>query len=143
MNINVIAGIIILYGVFAAAGSAAFYLVVSTRFRMRRQQKHHLEESQALREDLAALKEVVAKLEATVQKLGVDVSQNAHSAPACPPSTGLDVQKREEALRMYRRGSDRQTISTALGLTLAEVALLEKVHFLNSGAASALAQTAD
>lgn len=135
MNINLITGLIAIYGVFAAAGSTAFYLVVSTRFRMRRQQKRHLEESQSFREDIAALKEVVAKLEAKVQKLGADMNQNAHPAAAYAQFAGLDVQKRTEALRMYRRGSDRQTVSTALGLTLAEVALLEKVHVLSNGAA--------
>jgi hypothetical protein len=135
MNTNVLIGVLAIYGIFAAAGSTAFYLVVSTRFRMRRQQKRHLDESQSLREDIAALQEVVAKLEAKVQKLGVDVNQNVRPAAGYAPFTGLDVQKRAEALRMYRRGSDRETVSTALGLTLAEVALLEKVHFLNSGAA--------
>jgi hypothetical protein len=137
MNTNLITGLIAIYGIFAAAGSAAFYLVVSTRFRMRRQQKRHLAESQSLREDIAALKEVVAKLEEKVQKLGVDVKQNVPSAAASAPSAGLDVQKRMEALRMYKRGSDRETVSTALGLTSAEVALLEKVHLLNGGDASA------
>ena len=135
MNSTLIIGVLAIYGVFAAAGSTALYLAVSARIRMRRQQKRHLDESQSLREDIASLKELIAKLEVKVQKVGVEVNQNVRAAAGSPSFSGLDIQKRTEALRMYRRGSDRNTVSTALGLTSAEVALLEKVHFLSSGAA--------
>lgn len=136
MSLNLIIGVLATCGALVAASSTALYLVVSSaRIRMRRQQKRNLDESQSLREDIAALKAVVAKLEIKVQKVGAEVNQNVRPPAGYPPFTGLDIQKRTEALRMYRRGSDRHTVSTALGLTSAEVALLETVHLLSSGAA--------
>ncbi len=43
-------------------------------------------------------------------------------------SRALNVQKRAEAMRMYRRGSDPQTVASTLGLPKAEVTLLQKVQ---------------
>jgi predicted transcriptional regulator len=134
MNSNLIIGVLAIYGVFAAAGSTALYLAVSARIRMRRQQKRHLDESQSLREAIASLNELVAKLEVKVQKVGMDVKREVRPPAGYTPFTGFDALKRTEALRMYRRGSDRHTVSTALGLTSADVALLEKVHLLSDRA---------
>ena len=118
--------------IFAIAGAAALYLVASTRDRMRRQQKCHLAESLSMRESIAALEE---KLEDKLRQVSLEAKQVVPPPVASTPFSGLDVQKRAEAIRMYRHGSDRETISTALGLKPAEVALLQKVHLLSRGAA--------
>ena len=114
-----------IYGVLATGGAAALHLVVSTRIDMRRQQKRHLAESKSFREALAAL-------EGKVQQVCVEVKQNVLPPTAYVPFTGLNVHKRAEALRMYRRGSDSHSVSIALGLPQAEVVLLQKVHRLLS-----------
>jgi hypothetical protein len=97
---------------------------------MRSQQKRHLAESQALREAVAALDRLM-------RQARVEAKQDLLPAAAFTPFTGLNVHKRAEALRMYRRGSDNHTISTALGLPAAEVALLEKVHHILCAEAAA------
>ena len=127
MNLDWITNPLAIYGVLAAGGTAALHLVVSTRIEMRRQQKRHVAESLSLREAIAALKVIV---EATC----VDVKQNVLSPADYTPFTGLNVHKRAEALRMYRRGNDSHTVAAALGLPPAEVALLEKVYQHLSGA---------
>lgn len=130
MNLDWITSSLAIYAVLATGGAAALHLVVSTKIEMRRQLKRHLAESLSLRDAIAAL-------EAKVQQVCLEVKQNGLPPAAFTPFTGLNVHKRAEALRMYRRGSDRHTVSTALGLPLAEVALLEKVHQLLSSVAMA------
>ena len=130
MNFEWITSPLAIYGVLASGGAAALHLVVSTRMEMRRQQKRHLDDSQSLREALAAL-------EGKMQLACSELKQNVLPPAAYIPFAGLNVHKRSEALRMYRRGSDSHTISTALGLPAAEVALLQKVHhILGTGAAA-------
>jgi len=129
MNFDWIGNPLAIYGALAIGGSAALHLVVSTRIEMRRQQKRLVGESESLRE-------VVATLEGKLLQLSTKEKQGGPRPAAYTPTPGLDVHKRAEALRMYRQGNDRQTVSKALGLKQAEVALLETVHhLLNSGVA--------
>jgi hypothetical protein len=69
------------------------------------------------------------------------VKQNTTQPLVYTPFTELNVQNRAEALRMYRRGSNSHAISAALGLPPAELALLEKVHYLLSGGAASSRDT--
>ncbi|MEO8592012.1 MAG: hypothetical protein ABI759_01710 [Candidatus Solibacter sp.] len=114
-----------IYSALACGGAAALHLVISTRIEMRWQQKGHLAEEQSLRDSIATL-------ESQVQQLRVEVEQNFVTPAPYISFTGLNVHKRAEALRMYRRGSDSHTVSAALGLPQSEVVLLEKVHRLLS-----------
>jgi len=49
------------------------------------------------------------------------------AAPAQPPS-GLNLNRRSQAIRMFRRGERPEQIAAALAIPLAEVQLLLKVH---------------
>lgn len=129
MNLDWITNPLAIYAVLAAGGAAALHLVVSTKIEMRRMQKRHLADHQSLHEALAAL-------ERKVQQVGVEVKENMAPPAAYVPFVGLNVHKRAEALRMYRRGSDRDSVSAALGLPQAEVTLLQKVHHLLRGVAA-------
>ncbi len=129
MNFEWMSNPIAIYGVLAAGCIAALHLVISTKIEMRRQHKLHQAESETLREALADLEE----------KLKQVSLPSKHVSPApipYTPSTGLNPHKRAEALRMYRHGSDRETISNALGLKQAEAALLETVHNLLTSSAA-------
>ena len=128
MNLDWITNPLAIYAVLAAGGAAALHLVVSTKIELRRMQKGRLADLQTLHEALAAL-------ERKVQQVGVEVKENMAPA-AYVPFVGLNVHKRAEALRMYRGGSDRDSVSAALGLPRAEVALLQKVHHLLRGVAA-------
>lgn len=130
MTLEWITSPLAIYSALAAGGASALHLVISTRIEMRRQQKGHLAASQSLRVAIAAL-------ENKVQALCLEAKQNIIPPAAYVPFTGLNIHKRAEALRMYRRGSDSHTVSATLDLPEAEVVLLEKVHrLLSSGAAA-------
>jgi len=130
MNFDWITHPLAIYGVLSALGGAALHLVISTRIEMRGQEKRYLDENHRLLEAVAAL-------EAKVGQISLEVQQSVLLPAAYTPFTGLNVHKRAEALRMYRRGSDSHSVSTVLGLSAAEVILLEKVYHLQSGRAAA------
>jgi hypothetical protein len=130
MNLDWITSPLAIYTALSGIGAAALHLVISTRIEMRRQQQGHSAESQALRA-------AIAVLENKVQLLCAEAKENMMTPAAYVPFTGLNIHKRAEALRMYRRGSDRNTVSATLDLPQAEVALLEKVHHLLSNGAAA------
>jgi hypothetical protein len=121
MDLNWITKPLTMYGVLTSGGIAFLHLLISTKLEMRRQQKRHFAENGSLRETLAALQGKVAEL-------CCEASERA----AIPSSalTGFNIQKRAEALRMYRRGCGSHTIAEALGLTQAEVDLIGKVHLI-------------
>jgi DNA-binding NarL/FixJ family response regulator len=48
--------------------------------------------------------------------------------PPPPPRSGLNLNKRSQALQMHRRGETSQDIADALGISLNEVELLVKVQ---------------
>jgi len=48
--------------------------------------------------------------------------------PPTPPTSGMNLSKRTQALRMSRRGERPERIAAALGLPQKEVELLVKVH---------------
>ena len=121
MNFDWITNPLTIYAVLMTGGAAALHLVVSTKIEIGRQQQRHLEESRSLRECLAAL-------EGKVAEVCQDAKENTLPLTAYTPFTGLNLHKRAEALRMYRRGNDSHTISTTLGMSQADVELLEKVH---------------
>ena len=130
MNLDWILSPLAIYGVLVAGGAAALHLAVSTRIDLRRQEKLFLAGTESMRDTIAAL-------EGKVQEMSVEARQDTIPPAVYTPFKGLNVHKRAEALRMYRRGSDRDTVSTVLGLPPAEVALLEKVyHLLSCGAAA-------
>lgn len=130
MNLEWITSPLTMYGVLASGGVAFLYLVISTKVELRRQQNLH-------QSQIETLHEIIAALQVDVQKVVVDLKETVVSPAVYTPFQGLNVHKRAEALRMYRRGNDRHTISTALSLPLAEVALLEKVYHLLSSEAAA------
>ena len=129
MNYNWITGPLAIYAVIAAGGAAALHLVISTKIEMRRQQKRHLADTQSLREAIAAL-------ESKLRQVCVEVNENMMPPAPSFSFKGLNVHKRAEALRMYRHGSDSHSVSAALGLPQADVALLQKVHHLLSSPAA-------
>ena len=63
-------------------------------------------------------------------------------APA-PPRSGLNLNKRSQALQMVRRGETPQAISEALTIPQNEVELLVKVHQVGQASGLSLSEQAD
>ena len=121
MNLDWITNPLTIYGVVAAGGLLVLCMTASINIEMRRQQARSVRENRALQEAVCSLQE-------RVNDLLAEANDRAAVVATYPPSPGLNVQKRAEALRMYRRGCSSHTVCATLGLPRAEVALLEKVQ---------------
>lgn len=76
----------------------------------------------------AALQGIQGELDSVRQDVrDVDEKAGAMVAPT-PPRSGLNLNTRSQALRMYRRGEVSENIAAALGLPRREVDLLLKVQ---------------
>ncbi|SPE36375.1 conserved hypothetical protein [Candidatus Sulfopaludibacter sp. SbA3] len=122
MNLNWLANPLVMYGAVAAMGFLSLRLAIAGKIDLRREQRKREADAAGLRETVTALQGLVEELQAEARERAVP---QAYAAPSA-----LNLQKRSDALRMYRRGSDRSTIATALGMPPAQVALLEKVHHI-------------
>jgi len=114
---------------FAAYGAVALGLVASVLLfvaakreiaRVRRQASESKESAEAVARNLAAELEA---LRGSVRKV-------EEAPPAPPPVPGLNLTKRAQALRMYRRGELLNSIAAALQAPLNEIELLLKVQEL-------------
>jgi len=74
----------------------------------------------------------VLGLKAEVEKLRATVSRLEEDRPGRIPGDGINLTKRAQVLRMYRRGEPVPSIAAALETPPNEVALLLKVHSLTS-----------
>ena len=79
---------------------------------------------QGLQPELSSLRQGIQEAE---QRAGVLV-------PPAPPKSGLNLNKRSQALKLYRRGELPEKIAAALGLPRREVDLLLKVQKIVIGA---------
>jgi hypothetical protein len=80
----------------------------------------------ARQENQAALEAIRERVEGLYGQLGSLSWQAASGSHAVRP--GLNLNKRFQALRMYRRGDTPEQISAALEIPLQELDLLVKVH---------------
>jgi hypothetical protein len=120
MNLNWLANPITISAMLALAGVCLLYLLFTIMARTQAQDRK-------LRAEQAATERLVQELRSQIHELVAETHERA-AMPTGLPAVGLNMQKRAEALRMYRRGSDPEAICRALGLPPAEVALLQKVH---------------
>jgi len=115
----------------AAAVLVGLYLFAHLKAEMRRQQKRWEADREEWTRQLAAaqqaLEELREGLREAEERAGVLVA-------ATPPASGMNLNKRTQALRMSRRGEKPEQIAAALGLPQKEVELLVKVHRIVLGA---------
>jgi hypothetical protein len=76
----------------------------------------------------AALRDLREGLDSMAAQVHDLQRQPAHAVVPAAPKTGLNVNKRSQALRMNRRGDSAEQIATVLEIPLQEVDLLLKVH---------------
>jgi len=105
------------------------YLFLTVIRDLRRLSQKCLDRHQALEQECAAIHETLAQ----VQKELAELQQHGAMLVEPPPATsGLNISKRTQALRMYRRGEPADKIAAALALPLQEVELMLKVESLES-----------
>ncbi len=87
----------------------------SVELRRRKREQELQLAGEEMRQTLEALREALEKA-------------GEGPAPAAPPAASLNMNKRAQALRMYRRGERPEQIAAALNVPLNEIELLLKVH---------------
>ncbi len=78
--------------------------------------------------EIATLRDLVITLQLRVDELTVAEEGRAASLGTFSPPSSINVNKRSEALRMYNRGGDTDSVRAALGLPRADAMLLRKVQ---------------
>ena len=113
---------------FLAAGLlASIYLFITLKCELQKGKarlKRDLARTEVENRDLKRLIEDLSlRLEDAEDRAGVLV-------PPAPPKSGLNLGRRTQVIRMWRRGDRPDTIATSLNLPKNEVELLLKVHQL-------------
>lgn len=100
-----------------------YFLYVQHEMRAMRQglKQNRLAHESAVAEFSGKLAELSTRLAEAEERTGVLV-------PPVPPKSGLNLNKRSQALRMSRRGEQADKIAAALSLPRREVELLLKVQ---------------
>jgi hypothetical protein len=112
-----------------AVGIVLAALVVSLLAMVRATHMDHALREQAKelgKEFAGALEQMRARVDAFGEQLE-DLRRTVSQIPNAPRA-GLNMSKRSEALRMYRRGEPPDRIAAALDIARQEVDLLLKVH---------------
>lgn len=125
MHLSLQLELLLLYGLIAVNLGLCLVLFVANKREIRRLQVKN-------REQKTLLQEAYDRLELGLEQLAKkvdDVEERAGGlvAPA-PAKSGMNLNKRIQAARMFRRGERPDQIATALSLPQNEIALLLKVH---------------
>lgn len=113
------------YALLGLGMGLCLYLFCTVKMEMRAQDTSSRQREALFAEQLAGLRQAVEALRTdlreTEQRTGMLV-------PPEPPKSGLNLNRRSQALKMHRRGDSPDQIASALGLPSSEVELLVKVH---------------
>lgn len=116
---------VLLWGLLAAGAGSAIWLAVRLRRRLNGCER-------AWREKLEVMDQALEKLRWDVQSAAETcrrLERAIEALPsAAPPRPGLNLSRRFQALRLYRRGERPEQIAAALGVPVREIELLIKVH---------------
>ena len=115
-------------GGFCAATLVACLLLFQSLKRENAELRRRAQSDQdALQQTLSSFRLALAKLEAA--QVERDVVAVPVPVPAAgPPLESMNINKRSQVLRLYRRGESAEHIASALHLPRTEVDLLLKVH---------------
>ena len=108
-----------------ATGGACLLALLRTRAMVHAVQANAPSRPDASVNDLESLQQSVDSLAAQLHDLQ---QQPQGNGPGAPARHGLNMSKRSQALRMYRRGDAPGQIALTLGIPQQEMDLLLKVH---------------
>jgi hypothetical protein len=113
------------YAVLSLMVALCLFLFVNLKAEVRGQQARQESKDQETAAHLAALGCLLEELRSEVR----ETEERARLlVPPTPPQSGLNLNKRSQALKLYRRGDSPHQIAAALALPVSEVELLLKVH---------------
>jgi len=121
------------YAVLGAGLGLCIYLFWTLKMEIAALEQRGKSRETALADAILAVQSALDKLYTELR--GME-EQTGMLVPPAPTSSGLNMNKRGQALKMHRRGQSREQISGALGLPLTEIDLLLKVHQIVLGQVS-------
>jgi len=111
------------FALVAAAMAGVMYLFYTLKLEMRALRLRHEARIEAI---AAENQQLVEHLERAAARL--DEAQERAAAFNSPLRPGLNLSRRSQALRLFRRGQSAEEIAGSLSLTAGEVRLLLKIH---------------
>lgn len=114
-----------LYGLLFVSLVLCLILFLSVKREIRRSEARMKRQQINLQESYDRLEAGVEGIKAGLAE--VNETTSTYVAPS-PAKSGLNVNKRSQATRMFRRGDRPDQVATALGVPQSEVTLLLKVH---------------
>lgn len=112
-------------GISAATLLACLLVFLSLKRENAHLRRRAQADRDAVRQNLSAFQSSLARLEAA---LAEKESAVAAPPPATPRMESMNINKRSQVLRLFRRGESPEQIAATLGLPRSEVDLLLKVH---------------
>jgi len=118
-------------GVLVVALGLALYLIITVKVRVRSAATGHEDHLHA------EIGELRKRMDELAARQGVGVSEgewegerSACESAAAPLRSGINLSRRSQALRLYRRGETPEQIASSLMVPTGEVRLLLKIHRL-------------
>jgi hypothetical protein len=129
------------YLLMALALAGALAGVLAMYFSLKREIAAYSKRNRRVEAMLLRLKDAGAAVATGTQRVGADTDAEAFVFAPAAPRSGMNLNRRVQALRLLRRGEDLGHIASALGVPRCEVELLVRVHRLSiaglAGAAGA------
>lgn len=117
------------YLLLALGLGACLYLFLTLKREVRRLETRWAGRHKGLEETIRAMQADIDELK---QRLREAEERAGMLVPPPPLRSGLNLNKRTQALRMFARGESPEHVAAALGLPEAEVQLLAKVQRLTT-----------
>jgi hypothetical protein len=114
-----------IYALVVISLGLCMYLFVSAKREIRRLQRRNKQQNILLQEAYDRMEFAIEQLRTQFQELE---GKAGELVPPSPARSGMNLNKRTQAARMFRRGERPEQIAAALSLPQNEVALLLKVH---------------
>jgi hypothetical protein len=122
------------YALLALAAVVGLFILVSVEREIRRLKSRLRTESNRESASLdAGRDEIQIKLDDFSVRLQEAEERYRAPVPAAPAKPGLNMNKRNQAIRMSRRGQPADNIAASLSMPRREVELLLKIHGLSAG----------
>ncbi len=114
-----------IYALIVFSLGLCLYLFLSAKREIRRLQTRMKQQNVLLQEAYDRMEFTVEQLKSQFQELE---GKAGEMVPPSPARSGMNLNKRTQASRMFRRGERPEQIAAALSLPRNEVALLLKIH---------------
>ena len=132
MNLEFLANPLVAYGIAAAGLLVSLVLFANIRWEIAKAGQRSALQAKELHTARETDRQAISALEAEIESLREAVGQLERIPAGRGSGASINLAKRAQALRMYRRGEPLTSIAAALETSGNEIALLLKIHAMTS-----------